>query len=88
MDNKYMPMPIADLVYNLVKFFYFSVHINFDNFTATHTPTHTPHPHSYTTQLNKDLIGEIHLLSQTGPFSIPVRCLTKQCLVSVEGNDC
>ena len=35
-------------------------------------------------QINEDLLGEIEFLSQTGPFSIPVRCLTKKCLVSVD----
>ena len=28
--------------------------------------------------------GEVHLLSQTGPFSLPVRFLTKKCLVSLD----
>lgn len=41
-------------------------------------------PLSHIKQLNEDLIGEIHFLSQTGPFSIPVKCLMKQCLISVE----
>ena len=35
-------------------------------------------------QLNEDLLGEMEFLSQTGPFSIPVRCLTKKCIVSVD----
>ena len=39
---------------------------------------------SHIKQLNEDLIGEINFLSQTGPFSIPVKCLMKQCLISVE----
>ncbi len=28
--------------------------------------------------------GEIHMLSQTGPFSIPLKCLTKKCLVTLD----
>lgn len=38
----------------------------------------------YTVQLNEDIDGEIQFLSQTGPFSLPVKCLTKKCLVSLE----
>ncbi|CAI7992695.1 Cilia- and flagella-associated protein 74 [Geodia barretti] len=30
-------------------------------------------------KLNKDLTGEIEMLTQTGPFSIPVRCTTRKC---------
>ena len=47
-------------------------------------PTPYTLPLSHIKQLNEDLIGEIHFLSQTGPFSIPVKCLMKQCLISVE----
>lgn len=36
-------------------------------------------------QLNEDLCGEIELLSQTGPFSIPIRCTTRKCIVRVAG---
>ena len=32
-------------------------------------------------QLNKDLEGEIEMLTQTGPFSIPVVCTTRKCIV-------
>ena len=32
-------------------------------------------------QLNEDIIGSIEMVSQTGYFSIPVKCLTKKCLV-------
>ena len=39
-------------------------------------------PLSYV-QLNEDLFGEIELLSQTGPFSIPVHCTTRKCIVRV-----
>ena len=35
-------------------------------------------------QLNEDLAGEVAFLSQTGPFSVPVRCLTKKCVVSLD----
>ena len=35
-------------------------------------------------QLNTDLEGCIELLSQTGPFSIPVKCLTKRCVIACE----
>ena len=34
--------------------------------------------------MNEDIDGEIQLLSQTGPFVLPVKCLTKRCLVSLE----
>lgn len=37
-------------------------------------------------QLNEDIDGEIQLLSQTGPFTLPVKCLTKKCLVSLDKN--
>ena len=33
-------------------------------------------------QLNEDMEGCIEMLSQTGPFSIPVMCIRKKCLVS------
>ncbi len=33
-------------------------------------------------QINEDLQGEVHFLSQTGPFTIPVVCSTKKCDVS------
>ncbi|XP_076472381.1 cilia- and flagella-associated protein 74-like isoform X2 [Babylonia areolata] len=29
--------------------------------------------------INEDLVGEVNFLSQTGPFSIPLRCTTKKC---------
>ena len=34
-------------------------------------------------QINEDLEGEVKFLSQTGPFSIPLRCTTKKCDVSL-----
>ncbi len=37
-------------------------------------------------QLNEDIDGEIQLLSQTGPFTLPVKCLTKKCLVHLDKN--
>lgn len=37
--------------------------------------------------MNEDLKGEIKLLSQTGPFSIPVRCTTRKCIISVTQRD-
>ena len=36
-------------------------------------------------QLNKDLTGEIEMLTQTGPFSIPVRCTTRKCVLRATG---
>ncbi len=41
----------------------------------------TTHIH---TQLNDDIHGGIEMLSQTGPFTIPVACLTKKCLISAD----
>ena len=32
-------------------------------------------------QLNEDLEGHIDFLAQTGPFSVPIRCVTKKCQV-------
>ena len=32
-------------------------------------------------QLNEDLVGHIDFLAQTGPFSVPIRCVTKKCQV-------
>lgn len=34
--------------------------------------------------INEDLLGEVNFLSQTGPFSIPLRCTTKKCDLSVD----
>lgn len=34
--------------------------------------------------MDEDLEGEIQLLTQTGPYSIPVKCLTKKCLVNLD----
>ncbi|KAG9482273.1 hypothetical protein GDO78_011130 [Eleutherodactylus coqui] len=33
--------------------------------------------------LNEDLEGEVMMLAQTGPFSLPVKCTTKKCEVAV-----
>ena len=35
-------------------------------------------------QLESDLSGSISMLAQTGPFTIPVRCLTKKCIIAVD----
>ena len=35
-------------------------------------------------QLNEDICGTIEMASQTGYFSIPVKCLTKKCLVMAD----
>ena len=35
-------------------------------------------------QLNEDLEGHIDFLAQTGPFSVPIRCVTKKCQVSCQ----
>ncbi|RMX35928.1 hypothetical protein pdam_00005199 [Pocillopora damicornis] len=32
--------------------------------------------------LNEDLVGHIDFLAQTGPFSVPIRCVTKKCQIS------
>ena len=37
-------------------------------------------------QINTDLEGEISFLAQTGPFSVPIRCVTKKCRVSVSSS--
>ncbi|XP_029193987.2 cilia- and flagella-associated protein 74-like [Acropora millepora] len=34
--------------------------------------------------LNEDLEGHIDFLAQTGPFSVPIRCVTKKCQISVD----
>ena len=36
---------------------------------------------SFWLQLNEDLEGHIDFLAQTGPFSVPIRCVTKKCQV-------
>ena len=36
---------------------------------------------SHWSQLNEDLEGHIDFLAQTGPFSVPIRCVTKKCQV-------
>ncbi|XP_055958483.1 cilia- and flagella-associated protein 74 isoform X1 [Patella vulgata] len=36
--------------------------------------------------INEDLVGQVNFLSQTGPFSIPLRCSTKKCDVQVDTN--
>ena len=41
-------------------------------------------PPSLPPQLNADLHGEILFLSQTLPFSVPVHCTSKKCVVSVD----
>jgi hypothetical protein len=38
-------------------------------------------------KLNEDITGSIQFLSQTGPFSITVKCITKKCLISVDSRD-
>ncbi|KAL5490955.1 hypothetical protein EMCRGX_G016164 [Ephydatia muelleri] len=35
-------------------------------------------------KLDADLSGSILMMAQTGPFAIPVRCLSKKCIVTVE----
>ena len=40
--------------------------------------------HLLTAQLNEDIVGSIEMVSQTGYFSIPVRCLTKKCLIMAD----
>lgn len=35
-------------------------------------------------QLDADLSGSILMMAQTGPFAIPIRCLSKKCIVTVE----
>ncbi|XP_031553439.1 cilia- and flagella-associated protein 74-like, partial [Actinia tenebrosa] len=34
--------------------------------------------------LNEDLEGQIDFLAQTGPFSLPIKCMTKKCQISVD----
>ncbi|KAG8434383.1 hypothetical protein GDO86_012671 [Hymenochirus boettgeri] len=34
--------------------------------------------------INEDLEGEVMLLANTGPFSIPIKCTTKKCELAVE----
>ncbi|XP_013404073.1 cilia- and flagella-associated protein 74-like, partial [Lingula anatina] len=34
--------------------------------------------------INEDLEGEVNFLAQTGPFSIPIKCTTKKCDLSVD----
>ncbi|KAE8592886.1 hypothetical protein XENTR_v10018908 [Xenopus tropicalis] len=34
--------------------------------------------------INEDLEGEVKLLAQTGPFCIPVKCMTKKCELALE----
>ena len=36
----------------------------------------------FSLQLNEDLVGHIDFLAQTGPFSVPIRCVTKKCQVN------
>jgi hypothetical protein len=38
---------------------------------------------TFTPEINTDLEGEISFLAQTGPFSVPIQCVTKKCRVSV-----
>ena len=38
----------------------------------------------YLTQLDEDITGHIDMLSQTGPFTIPVKCITKKCLITAD----
>ena len=35
-------------------------------------------------QLDEDIIGSIEMVSQTGHFSIPLKCLAKKCLISTD----
>ena len=35
-------------------------------------------------QLNEDIVGSIEMVSQTGHFSIPLKCLSKKCLISTD----
>ena len=35
-------------------------------------------------QLDEDIVGSIEMASQTGHFSIPLKCLAKKCLVSTD----
>ncbi|XP_052759795.1 cilia- and flagella-associated protein 74-like isoform X2 [Mya arenaria] len=39
---------------------------------------------TFTPMINEDLEGEVKFLSQTGPFSIPLKCTTKKCDLSVD----
>ncbi|XP_069804053.1 cilia- and flagella-associated protein 74 isoform X2 [Dendropsophus ebraccatus] len=34
--------------------------------------------------INEDLEGEVMMLAQTGPFSLPVRCTTKKCELAID----
>ncbi|XP_075135720.1 cilia- and flagella-associated protein 74 [Leptodactylus fuscus] len=34
--------------------------------------------------INEDLEGEVMMLAQTGPFSVPVRCTTKKCELAID----
>ncbi|KAM4016315.1 cilia- and flagella-associated protein 74 isoform 2-T2 [Anomaloglossus baeobatrachus] len=34
--------------------------------------------------INEDLDGEVMMLAQTGPFSIPVKCATKKCELAID----
>ncbi|CAN2388222.1 Cilia and flagella associated protein 74 [Pristimantis euphronides] len=34
--------------------------------------------------INEDLEGEVMMLSQTGPFSVPVKCTTKKCELAID----
>ena len=38
---------------------------------------------SFLLQLNEDVEGEIQFMSQTGPYSVAVKCMTKKCLMSL-----
>ncbi|XP_073441515.1 cilia- and flagella-associated protein 74 [Dendrobates tinctorius] len=37
--------------------------------------------------INEDLEGEVMMLAQTGPFSVPVKCATKKCELTID-NKC
>ncbi|CAE1281286.1 unnamed protein product [Acanthosepion pharaonis] len=39
---------------------------------------------TFTPKLNEDLSGEVKFLSKTGKFSIPLKCTTKKCELSVD----
>lgn len=39
---------------------------------------------TFTPKLNEDLSGEVNFLSKTGKFSIPLKCSTKKCELSVD----
>ncbi|XP_048581567.1 cilia- and flagella-associated protein 74 isoform X2 [Nematostella vectensis] len=39
---------------------------------------------TFNPMLNENLEGQIDFLAQTGPFSVPIKCMTKKCQLSVD----